>query len=183
MGGWGEPKGDNVLVEEYCHLAVGDWVQGDGQNYTTRIKFKVGEVFREGPFFFVREVNGTGQKYNAKYMVRTDPPEEARPDIDYSKVAHVDLRDIERQRILGWPDFHPENFCHRCGNRNIVWCVDSDRFNLAIGAPNGIDNQWQGIICIACFVELHEEATGLTCCWLLSPHTPFRFKEGWTDNG
>lgn len=32
--------------------------------------------------------------------------------------------EIPKQRERGWPDFHPEDFCHRCGHRNPVWSVD-----------------------------------------------------------
>lgn len=82
------------------------------------------------------------------------------------------LAEIDRQRGLGWPDFHPEDYCHRCGTRNISWSVDSDRFNLAMG-PHA-QHQWNGIICVACFVELHEAASGLHASWTLTPATPFR---------
>ena len=70
------------------------------------------------------------------------------------------------------PDWHPEDYCHRCGGRNASWHVDSDRFNAAMGPPTL--HRWNGIICPGCFVELHEAATGLTATWTLSPDTPFR---------
>jgi hypothetical protein len=35
--------------------------------------------------------------------------------------ATVDPAEIERQRSLGWPDFHPEDYCHRCGASNPLW--------------------------------------------------------------
>jgi len=99
-------------------------------------------------------------------------------------VSHfsVTINEIDAQRELGWPDFHPEDFCHRCGNRNISWSVDSDRFNVAMGRH--YTHRWNGIICIACFVELHEQATSLRCSWALQPLTPFRPIEGsGVDNG
>ncbi len=80
--------------------------------------------------------------------------------------AHVELAEIDHQRFLGWPDFHPEDYCHRCGNRNIPsWSVDSDRFNIAMGR----EHQWNGIICPTCFVDLHEQASGLVTTWRLVP--------------
>lgn len=86
--------------------------------------------------------------------------------------TRVDLDEIDAQRALGWPDFHPEDFCHRCGNRNVgSWFVASDRFNAAMGRH--VEHQWNGIVCPACFVELHEAATGLRTTWELVP-TMFR---------
>lgn len=86
--------------------------------------------------------------------------------------ATVTTQELAKQRDQGWPDFHPEDFCHRCGMGNISWSIDSDRFNLAMG--NHDRHEWNGIICILCFVELFQEATGLTCTWSLVPGTPFR---------
>ncbi len=74
-------------------------------------------------------------------------------------------RDFEDQRAQGWPDFHPEDFCHRCGRPNISWWTDSDLFNEAIGQPDGIDPEWRGIICPPCFVEL----SPLDTSWQLLP--------------
>jgi hypothetical protein len=84
--------------------------------------------------------------------------------------------EIDAQRASGWTDFHPEEYCHRCGGKNVwSWHVDSDRFNVAMGPP--AEHQWNGIICPGCFVELHEEATGLRCSWTLTPYTPFHWIE------
>lgn len=87
----------------------------------------------------------------------------------------VTLADIDKQRELGWPDFHPEDFCHRCGGKNLNWFVDSDRFNLAMGQPDV--QPFNGIVCPGCFVTLHEEMTRLTCMWKLVPYTNFKPKE------
>ena len=90
-----------------------------------------------------------------------------------ARVTRVTMQEIVEQRALGWPDFHPEDYCHRCGIGNISWWIDSDRFNTAMGGlPDG--HAWNGIVCIQCFVELHQAATGLTCSWTLTPGTPFR---------
>ena len=83
----------------------------------------------------------------------------------------VPVAEIDRQRFLGWPDFRAEDYCHRCGSINPSWSVDSDRFNTAIGPyPT---HRWNGIICVGCFVQLHEHNTGLRCTWQLTPLTPF----------
>lgn len=84
---------------------------------------------------------------------------------------NVTLDEIARQQADGWPDFHPEDFCHRCGGRNVSsWYVDSAHFAAALGAVPA----WQGIVCPGCFVVLHERATGQQCTWKLEPATPFR---------
>lgn len=85
-----------------------------------------------------------------------------------TKRLSIELWEIDQQRDLGWPDFHPEEYCHRCGGINLTWYVDSDRFNTAMG---GADNnmRWNGIICPGCFVQLHEEATGMYASWKLVP--------------
>ncbi len=48
---------------------------------------------------------------------------------DAQWIAAVLPEEIVRQRQLGWPDFHPEDFCHRCGRRNPVWYADAALWN------------------------------------------------------
>jgi hypothetical protein len=62
---------------------------------------------------------------------------------------------------------HPEDNCQRCGGRNITWFVDGDRFNTACNRSE--------IVCPTCFVLAHERATGMRCCWELSPGGVFRW--------
>lgn len=46
---------------------------------------------------------------------------------------------------LGWPDFHPETFCHRCGRRNIrAWF--SPEWPSLVGSH-------AGILCPVCFAD------------------------------
>lgn len=79
--------------------------------------------------------------------------------------TRIDPADIQRQRERNWVDFHPEDFCHDCGNRNITsWYVDSDRFDLAMGTSGSA-----GIVCPQCFVTRWELATGLRAVWRLVP--------------
>lgn len=95
---------------------------------------------------------------------------------DYSERLSVSIEEIDAQREMGWPNFHPEKYCHRCGGMNVSsWYVDSDRFNAALGHPN--DHEYNGIVCPGCFVQLHEEATGMHTTWKLipDPGTPFRW--------
>lgn len=86
---------------------------------------------------------------------------------DYSDREHVTFEEIEEQRAAGWVDFHPEDFCHKCGRRNISWCVDSDRFNMAMKVLNGRPRS--GIICPVCFVLAHEAAFDVHGTWRLVP--------------
>jgi hypothetical protein len=47
--------------------------------------------------------------------------------------------EIGRQRAMGWPDFHPEDFCHRCGRRNPVWSGDLRDWRIATEQrPRGV---------------------------------------------
>lgn len=65
---------------------------------------------------------------------------------------------IAAQRESGWPDFHPEDYCHRCGRRNIVsWF-----------APEWLDLQGEsaGILCPVCFADNDPEAL-----WVVVRHT------------
>lgn len=92
--------------------------------------------------------------------------------------AMVTPDDITEQRAKGWADWHPEDYCHRCGRRNPCWWVDSDRWNPAVHA---LGLTYTAILCPSCFVEGHEQATGMTCAWYLTPDAArsFRPVEDW----
>jgi hypothetical protein len=67
---------------------------------------------------------------------------------------------IEEQRELGWPDMHPEDFCHICGIRNPTWFIS--RKDWLIGTLEwAIKTGREGICCPTCFQEMYEEATGV----------------------
>ena len=55
---------------------------------------------------------------------------------------------------------HPEDFCQRCGRRNVVWSAPNDVWNKVM--PDG------GIVCPVCFIEL-AAAKGIEDVWDLSP--------------
>lgn len=82
-------------------------------------------------------------------------------------VQSVTLAEIARQRELGWPDFHPEQFCHRCGNKNLRgWHAETEQWYQAMQVR---DTDGGGIVCPICFAELWEGQTGLTrILWTLS---------------
>ena len=70
------------------------------------------------------------------------------------------VSEIDKQRQKGWVDFHPEDFCHRCGVRNVkAWWIESLVWNAVMRGSSGKENEkWQGIICPQCFTELFEDA-------------------------
>lgn len=71
----------------------------------------------------------------------------------------VDPNDIHAQRAAGWPDFHPEDYCHRCGRRNPLW------FSPEWVELTGGDS---GILCPPCFAEHDPNAL-----WLVTRyHSP-----------
>ena len=88
--------------------------------------------------------------------------------------SSLTITELENQRRLGWPDYHPEDYCHRCGGRNLSWWVDSDRFNAAFGSHS--EHPYEGIVCPGCFVEAHEKATGLRTTWKLVPEPRVNFR-------
>lgn len=61
--------------------------------------------------------------------------------------------DFDHQQAVGWLDFHPEDFCHRCGMPNPVWWIDSDVWNCVMRDDDG-NQRWSGIVCPTCFDEL-----------------------------
>lgn len=69
----------------------------------------------------------------------------------------VHREEIARQRLLGWPDFHPEAYCHKCGHRNIRAWFSPEWVQLT-----GTNS---GILCPACFADLDPEAI-----WCVTRH-------------
>lgn len=76
----------------------------------------------------------------------------------------VDL--IRREREAGWPTMHPEDYCHRCGARNMPWHVDRATWLTATSAW-AAETGREGICCPQCFVEMYEAATGELTIWEL----------------
>jgi hypothetical protein len=68
---------------------------------------------------------------------------------------------LKVQRECGWPDVHPEDYCHRCGQRNVrSWAAPSEVFKT-IAEPHEI-------ICPQCMSEAWEKQHGLTT-WRIEP--------------
>lgn len=78
---------------------------------------------------------------------------------DAQWIAAVLPEEIVRQRQLGWPDFHPEDFCHRCGRRNPVWYADAALWNEGT-AGRREETGRDSVLCPSCFVDLHEQQNG-----------------------
>lgn len=74
-------------------------------------------------------------------------------------VAAVLPEEIVQQRALGWPNFHPEDFCHRCGRRNPTWYTDAETW-MAATAVRARETGREGIFCTSCFVDLHGQQVG-----------------------
>lgn len=97
----------------------------------------------------------------------------------------VSLPEIAEQRERNWPDFHPEDYCHRCGGRNVKsWHAPSPVWNAVMEYVGG-DEQWNGIICPQCLAELADEAGiydrfGSWCFRMHDPGVPLPtiFKDG-----
>ena len=70
--------------------------------------------------------------------------------------------EIIRQRSLGWPDFHPETFCHLCGRRNINWWTHGPEW---LEATSDLPRKELEILCPVCFVNEHERVTGHRFAW------------------
>lgn len=92
------------------------------------------------------------------------------PGISYDPARpRVGLSEIDEQRAKGWPDFHPEDFCHRCGNRNVSsWYAPGELWNAVMG---GVADEWNGIVCPPCFTELAAVKGVHTGTWKLVPET------------
>lgn len=79
---------------------------------------------------------------------------------------------IKQQRERGWPDMHPEDYCHRCGKPNKSWCAypldvwqDGAR---AWSAETGRE----GICCIDCFTTMYAENSDTRPYWMITVHRP-----------
>lgn len=84
-------------------------------------------------------------------------------------VARVDPEWIKEQRTKGWPDMHPEDYCHRCGERNTKhWCAHLEDWKTATAAW-AAETGREGVCCMPCFAEMHYEATGQRQTWILTP--------------
>ncbi len=82
-------------------------------------------------------------------------------------VGRLDL--LSRQREAGWPDIHPEDYCHLCGGRNISWYADAELWNEAWALIHAERPDVQSVLCPQCFAEAWKRATGLGVTWHVIP--------------
>lgn len=83
--------------------------------------------------------------------------------------TRIDPALVEEQRAAGWPDMHPEDFCHRCGIRNHSWAADRQSW-LEATTSYAEQTGHEGILCPSCFIELHQQATGQATIWAIHPY-------------
>ena len=87
---------------------------------------------------------------------------------------------IQSQREHGWLDIHPEDFCHRCGTRNMLWYATRDDWDAATSAW-ATETGREGICCPQCFAELHKEQTGESTIWGLTRYVPEPIRNSSTE--
>lgn len=94
-----------------------------------------------------------------------DPLRRAIDAVPTRAVLAIDPAEVHRQRADKWPDFHPELFCHRCGQRNVVgWTAPHDEWSIA---TQHLDRGVLAVLCLLCFTTLYTENTGETPVWEL----------------
>lgn len=81
--------------------------------------------------------------------------------------ASVTPEYVAEQRELGWPDIHPEDYCHRCGARNTLWYSSREDWLIAT-VLWATETGREGILCVTCFAGMHEAATGRKTIWQVS---------------
>ena len=63
---------------------------------------------------------------------------------------------IEYQRKLGWPDIHPEDYCHRCGVEFDPWYTERSTW-LDGTRQWSAETGREGICCMTCFTEMYRK--------------------------
>lgn len=70
----------------------------------------------------------------------------------------IDPALIVAERERGWVNFHPEDYCHRCGRRNVVWFAPEWPVVMA-------EQPWT-ILCPSCFIARDPDAV-----WVITRRT------------
>lgn len=97
----------------------------------------------------------------------------AHPDTSgTTKRPTVTPQHILDQRTAGWPDMHPEDFCHICGTQNMSWAATRADW-LAATTPWAEATGREGICCPQCFAEMYTENTGTKKTWMLIDSATF----------
>lgn len=82
-------------------------------------------------------------------------------------IKQVEPSYILEQRRLGWPDIHPEDYCHRCGVSFDPWFTDRETW-LAGTSVWSKETGREGICCMTCFTDMYKANTGKRPCWNLN---------------
>lgn len=83
--------------------------------------------------------------------------------------------EIAAQKAHGWPEWHPEDYCHRCGQRNPPWVIDAHLWTVGAGLYD--------ILCITCWVDAYQAATGETVCLRVAISADIQRREWETTPG
>ncbi|WP_235738978.1 hypothetical protein [Nocardioides alcanivorans] len=78
---------------------------------------------------------------------------------------------VATQRALGWPDIHPEDYCHLCGGRNPLWYADRTMWR-AVTATWAQETGREGICCPGCFARMAQEQGVHDGVWRFAPEPP-----------
>ena len=72
---------------------------------------------------------------------------------------YVEIFYIDSQREAGWPDIHPEDYCHNCGFLNPSWYAPKATWDFAMKDYQERTGR-EGIVCPTCFQKFYEAAIG-----------------------
>lgn len=75
------------------------------------------------------------------------------------------IRDIHQRRKK---KTHPEDYCHRCGGRNMSWHTDNETWNELTRVEG---QEVPGIICPLCLDELDREKRDDGSHWYITKET------------
>lgn len=94
------------------------------------------------------------------------------PEHSTSSRGWVSPEWIKQQREQGWPDMHPEDYCHRCGKPNRLWAAHPQQVWLDGTGEWAKETGREGICCIDCFTTMYEQNTGTRPIWMLTIFDP-----------
>lgn len=115
------------------------------------------------------------KRYFSKITEDTSLENEASSSQDNVR-EHVDPKYIKKQRSLGWPDIHPEDYCHICGQANEIWYVDHNIWQI-VTAEWQAETGREGICCMPCFCDMMKEKAGQQVAVELRIDTEYLFRK------
>lgn len=102
------------------------------------------------------------QALNTQLEINVQLKAEGKDAIKYIVTLRTEIKDLkaELNELHGDKD-HPENYCHLCGGKNIIWYADNELWNEVVDKP-------ELICCPLCFVKLAENKGIVPTAWRLS---------------